>query len=270
MSQENLFKAINPVKFVLDHLEKNVRPDGREFNEFRATIINKDSISRAEGSALVKIGNTTVLCGIKAELAEPDNIDQNIGFIVPNIELSKLCSPKYRAIGVSVDSQVMSQTIFNIIVNSECIDPADLCIAKGKLVWVLYCDLVCLDDDGSVLDVAILALSTALKSLKLPKVDFDIDTKVIKVNDKIRSPLKLKCLPVASSFIIFENDYLLVDPSSDEENIADTTVTVSTSDGKINYIHQPGGNSIEPAKFDNIVRQAINREKYIKSLLDSI
>jgi exosome complex component RRP43 len=246
-----------------------VRPDGREFLEFRATIINKDSITRAEGSALVKIGNTTVICGIKAELAEPDNLDQNIGFLIPNIELSKLCSPKYRAIGVSVDSQVMSQTLFNIMVNSECLDPADLCIAKGKLVWVLYCDLVCLDDDGSVLDVAVLALSTALKSLKLPKVDYDVDTKVIKVDDTIKSPLKLKCLPVASTFILFEGN-LLADPSADEENIADTTITVSTCDGKINYLHQPGGNPLEPAKFDHLMKQALNREKYIKSLLNSI
>lgn len=260
---------INPVKFLRNHLEKSIRNDGRNLKEFRSTIINKESISKAEGSALVKIGNTTVVCGIKAELAEPDNLDQNIGFIVPNIDLTKMCSPKYRAIGVSVDAQVMSQALFNIIINSECIDPSDLCIAKGKLVWVLYCDLVCLDDDGSVLDVAVLALTTALKSLKLPKVEYDVDTKIIKVNDKQKSSLKLKCLPVASTFIMFEN-YLLADPSADEELLADTTITISTCDSKFNYIHQPGGNSLDPAKFDRIIKHATNRENYIKQLLNSI
>jgi exosome complex component RRP43 len=54
--------------------------------EFRSTIINKNCISKAEGSALVKVGNTTVICGIKAELVEPENTDPNIGYIVPNIE----------------------------------------------------------------------------------------------------------------------------------------------------------------------------------------
>lgn len=74
------------MKYLRNHLEKNVRPDGRDLLEFRSTIINKNCISKAEGSALVKIGNTTVICGVKAELVEPDNTDPNIGFIVPNIE----------------------------------------------------------------------------------------------------------------------------------------------------------------------------------------
>lgn len=247
-----------------------MRPDGRELLEFRSTIIHKNCLSKAEGSALVKVGNTTVICGIKAELAEPDNSDPNIGFIVPNIDLSKLCSSKYRAMGVSVDGQILSQTLFNIIVNSECIDPADLCIAKRKLAWVLYCDLVCLDDDGSVLDVAVIALVTALRSVKLPKVDYDIDTKVIKVDDEDRTPLKLKCLPITSTFKVFENKYLVVDPTSDEESIGDTTITISTCDENFNYIYQPGGNSLEPTQFNAAVKQAVSREKYIKSLINLI
>lgn len=184
--------------------------------------------------------------------------------------MTKLCSPKHRAMGVSLDSQVLNQTLFNIIHNSECIDPSDLCIAKGKLAWVLYCDLVCLDDDGSVLDVAVLALMAALKSLQLPKIDYDLDTKVIKANDKAKSHLNLKCLPVATTFITFEQKYLLADPTSDEESIADTSVTIATCDGQLSYVHQHGGNPIEPKQFDSLVKQANNREKYIKSLLHNI
>lgn len=245
-----------------------MRPDGRELLEFRSTIINKSCISKAEGSALVKIGNTTVICGVKAELAEPCNTDASIGFIVPNIELSKLCSPKYRAMSLPVDAQILSQTLFNIIINSECLDPADLCISKGKLAWVLYCDLICLDDDGSVLDVAVIALMTALKSVRLPKIDYDVDTKVITVKEEEKIPLNLKCLPVASTFMIFEKKYLLVDPTADEESICDTTVTISTCDGKFNYIYQPGGNALESSQFDAAIKQALNREKYIKSLIN--
>lgn len=59
-------RAINPVKYLRNFIEQQVRSDGRELLEFRPTIINKDSISKAEGSALVKIGSTTVICGIKA------------------------------------------------------------------------------------------------------------------------------------------------------------------------------------------------------------
>lgn len=60
------FRAINPVKYQRNYLENSVRSDGRELFEFRPTVINRDTISTAEGSALVKIGATTVICGIKA------------------------------------------------------------------------------------------------------------------------------------------------------------------------------------------------------------
>lgn len=217
----------------------------------------------------MKIGNTTVICGVKAELAEPNNTDPSIGFLVPNIELSKLCSPKYRAIGSSVDAQILSQALFNIIINSECLDPADLCISKGKLTWVLYCDLICLDDDGSILDVAVVSLMTALKTVRLPKIDYDADTKLIKVrDDEEKIPLNLKCLPVASTFMIFEKKYLLADPVADEESICDTSVTISTCDGKFNYIYQPGGTALEPTQFDAAIKQALNREKYVNSLIN--
>jgi exosome complex RNA-binding protein Rrp42 (RNase PH superfamily) len=45
---------------------KGVRPDGRGLQKFRPISINVDSIKTAEGSAIVKIGNTVVVCGIKA------------------------------------------------------------------------------------------------------------------------------------------------------------------------------------------------------------
>jgi len=270
MSQEELYKAINPVKYLRNFVEKSVRSDGRELLEFRPTIINRDSISKAEGSALVKIGSTTVICGIKAELAEPDNAEPSCGFIVPNIDMTKLCSPKHRAMGVSIDSQILNQTLFNTINNSGCVDLTELCIANGKLAWVLYCDLVCLDDDGAVLDVAVLALIAALKSLQLPKVLYDSDTKVIKVDVEIKHGLNLKCLPVTTTFITFEQKYLLADPTADEESIAGTIITISTCDGQLCYVYQPGGNSLEPQQFETLIKQATTREKYVKQLLNNI
>jgi exosome complex component RRP43 len=45
---------------------QDVRPDGRSLQTFRPVSINVGSIKTAEGSAIVKIGNTMVVCGIKA------------------------------------------------------------------------------------------------------------------------------------------------------------------------------------------------------------
>lgn len=196
-------------------------------------------------------------------------MEPDLGFVIPNIELSKLCSPKYRAVGFPVDAQILNQTIFNIFLNSECVDFSDLCISKGKLAWVLYCDLVCLDDDGSVLDVAVVALMAALKSLKLPKVEYDVDTKQIKVDEKVQNRLHLKSLPIASTFSIFEAKYLLADPTSEEEEISDT-ITVSISESELSYVHKSGGVVLDPKYLETVVRQAISREKYIKALINNL
>lgn len=59
-------RIIHPVKYYRDFLNNDIRPDGRQLNTFRPVIINVDSIGTADGSAIVKIGNTTVVCGIKA------------------------------------------------------------------------------------------------------------------------------------------------------------------------------------------------------------
>lgn len=169
-----------------------------------------------------------------------------------------------------MDSQILNQTIFNIVSNSECLDLTDLCIEKGKLAWVLYCDLVCLDDDGSVLDVAIVALMAALKSLELPQVRYDKDTKVIEVNEKEKKPITLKCLPIATSFMTFEQKYLLVDPTDEEHSLADSTLTISTCEGQLSYVYQPGGSPVESKQFEKCVKIAHRREMYIKSLLQNI
>lgn len=59
-------RVIHPVKYYRDFLNHDLRPDGRELDQFRPVVINVDSIGTADGSSIVKIGNTTVVCGIKA------------------------------------------------------------------------------------------------------------------------------------------------------------------------------------------------------------
>lgn len=59
-------RLIHPVKFYRNYIAHEVRPDGREFESFRPIRINAKSIGTADGSAIVKLGSTTVICGIKA------------------------------------------------------------------------------------------------------------------------------------------------------------------------------------------------------------
>ena len=55
--------------------EKNV-----EFDQAKC-VESAGSISTADGSALVRLGATTVVCGVKAETAEPELDREGEGFL---------------------------------------------------------------------------------------------------------------------------------------------------------------------------------------------
>lgn len=167
-----------------------------------------------------------MVCGIKAELAKPKASEPENGFIIPNIELSPLCSPKFRPGAPTEEAQVCAKALSDLIENSRCLNLAELCVAKEKLVWTLYCDLVCFDHDGCILDAAIIALVAALKTrklillpdcfphcyniltnislVKLPLIEYDYDTNLYKVNEDVRNYISVRTLPVASSFMVFD------------------------------------------------------------------
>ncbi|EIE82547.1 hypothetical protein RO3G_07252 [Rhizopus delemar RA 99-880] len=60
---------------------------------------------------MVRLGGTTVVCGIKAEVSEPKVDTPNQGFLVPNVELPPLCSSKFKAGPPSEKAQVLSEFI---------------------------------------------------------------------------------------------------------------------------------------------------------------
>ncbi|EEB87885.1 hypothetical protein MPER_14569 [Moniliophthora perniciosa FA553] len=74
------------------------------------------SISTANGSALVRMGNTTVVCGVKAEIAEPELDKPNDGFLVPNIDLPAICSSKFKPGPPSEEAQVISERLNDALV----------------------------------------------------------------------------------------------------------------------------------------------------------
>ncbi len=56
---------------IIELLREGKRIDGRSFEDYRDLEIKVNVIEKAEGSAWVRLGDTQVLVGIKAELGEP-------------------------------------------------------------------------------------------------------------------------------------------------------------------------------------------------------
>ncbi|KAG1445565.1 hypothetical protein G6F56_009868 [Rhizopus delemar] len=165
-SNFEIFSKIQPHEYLKKYLNEKVRPDGRVLEQFRKTMITKNTISTANASAMVRLGGTTVVCGIKAEVCEPKVDTPNQGYLVPNVELSPLCSSKFKSGPPSEKAQVISEFIHQLFSKSNVFPLESLCIEEGKAVWVLYADIVCLNYDGNVLDAGLLSLTTALKDCK--------------------------------------------------------------------------------------------------------
>ncbi|KAK3099647.1 hypothetical protein FSP39_007478 [Pinctada imbricata] len=262
------FKIARPLEFYEKFIQQEVRPDGRELGEFRSTVCNLSCITTANGSALIKIGNTTIICGIKAELASPASEEPCKGFIIPNLELSPMCSSRFRSGPPGEQAQVASQFLADVIKNSKCVDLETLCVESGKLVWVLHCDLICLDYDGNITDASILALIAALQTTKLPKVKLNEDTDKFETFESDLVSLALLSHPVSTTFSILGDQILIVDPTSEEESLSMGTITIVALVDKICMVYKPGGNPIASEQLPTLFERAIERGKEVRSLVD--
>ncbi|THV03522.1 hypothetical protein K435DRAFT_827094 [Dendrothele bispora CBS 962.96] len=258
-----IFQRLHPRTYLERFLAEGVRPDGRDLDEWRSIELNVGSISTANGSALVKLGQTTIVCGVKAEIAEPELDCEEEGFLVPNIDLPALCSPKFKPGPPSEEAQVLSERLNQTLFEgpSSIISRKSLCIEPGKAVWTLYIDATVINYDGNAFDAAVLAMVCALRNSTLPYATYNPETNrtiCTRPNTNPDKPaMHLKQLmdegnlkqPMAFSFGVVhysspETDprpLILPDPTSFEEPLLETTLTVVlNSTGQLVNVEQIG------------------------------
>lgn len=266
-SMAKQYRSLHPTKFYRDYLSHDIRPDGREFTKFRPVIINSGSIGTADGSAITKVGDTTVICGIKLELCKPKAETPNEGFLIPNIELHPICSSRFRPGPPSDQAQINSKALYDILNDAKCIDLKDLCIEPDKLVWCLYADIVCLDHNGCVLDASVLALVAALKTVKLPVVKYDatLDHKDI-LKEKV--PLRINSTFISTTYAIFEGN-ILTDPTAEEESLCTGIVTVVIAENEVCTILKPGGTPLKEEQLLQCIKQSMEQSRLLEGLIEA-
>ena len=82
-------------EFIVKLAQDGKRADGRKFDEFRGIEIETGVVSKAEGSARVKIGNTQVIAGIKMDIGEPYSDSPESGVMTTAAELIPLAVIKF-------------------------------------------------------------------------------------------------------------------------------------------------------------------------------
>ncbi|KAI9451484.1 ribosomal protein S5 domain 2-type protein [Russula earlei] len=220
------FQRLDPRAYLERFLAEQFRPDGRVPNEWRDLHVHVASISTADGSALVRLGDTTVVCGVKAEIAEPVLERPTQGFLVPNIDLPAMCAPRFKPGPPSEEAQVLSDRLASTLTAAGILPLSELCIHPERAAWVLYVDATCISYDGNVFDAALIAMVAALKNTTLPKATYNEETGLTTCTRKIRTPLPLRRLPASYSFGVFDGTTVLADPTAFEEPLLETSISI--------------------------------------------
>ncbi len=254
MSVTNVISEIKK-DFIYNLLLKGERIDGRTFDQYREISIQRDVIRKAEGSALVKIGSSQVLVGVKMQPGEPFPDTPNKGVIITNAELVPLASPSFEPGPPNEMGIELARVVDRGVRESKAVDLEALCIVPGKQVWIIFIDVHILDDCGNILDAASLGAIAALLSTKVPAARYGLGEDYV---------LPIRDIPIATTAIEF-NDVLMFDPGVDEEAIANTRLTIiSTVDGNICGSQKSGTGMLKPEQIYRIIDIACEKAKEIR------
>lgn len=242
------FAKLSPHPYLLANLEPSdestapARSNGRAPRAARPPTVNNSSLTHANGSSLVRCGDTTVICGVRAETILTSDIPnfrpsnrktelKDYDLLVPNLELATGCSPQFLpGQPPTTLAQTLSTRVYSLLHASQLVSPDDLRIwytsplddeddamaggdeedeyAAGdnkKLVayWVLYIDMFFISFDGNPFDAAWAAAVAALRNTKLPKARWDPDSERIVCSRDDPVPLTINGMPIASTAAIF-------------------------------------------------------------------
>ena len=159
------FAKLAPHAFLhaqLTSSENPTRPSGRKQTQSRTATVHTGSLSHANGSAVIRVGDTATVCGIRAEvllarditdyqprreaarrsavgnngderqakrrkLREDSNDIAHLNLLVPNLELATGCSPAHMPGGPpSALAQTLSQRLLTLLHMSRLVDMDEL------------------------------------------------------------------------------------------------------------------------------------------------
>ena len=208
-------------------LAKNLRVDGtRDLETPRNVKIEVGVIERAEGSALVKLGRTQVLAGVKMDVGTPFRDTPNQGVLTVHAEFVPLASPTFEPGPPDENAVELARVIDRSLREVGAIDLESLVIREGERVWIVWVDLYIIDHDGNLFDASMLATMAALLNTRMPEYEELESGEIVLRRDKRSKPLKINHR-VATVTLANIDGYILVDPDYEEEIVADSGLVIA-------------------------------------------
>jgi exosome complex component RRP42 len=250
------YTIYNSQKEYINSLVKdNLREDKRKFDEYRNISVEVNTLSQANGSARVKLGNTEVIVGVKLSVGTPFPDSEAEGILIVNAELSPLASDKFETGPPSPAAIELSRVIDRAIRESGTIDTSKLCIKAKEKVWIVFVDIYPINDDGNLFDAGLIGAIVALKNAKLPK--YDIKEEKVDHRELTKNKLPIVDEPILCTFAKIGGE-LLIDPTSREEEVMSCRLSVAINKKGNVCDMQKGG---EGTLNDTEIMEMIDRAK---------
>lgn len=249
---------------IVNLLGSNRRLDGRGKNEFREIKIETGVVQKANGSAIVHLGKTKVICGVKAQLGTPWPDTPNKGSLAVGFETSPLSAPEYRVGPPQPDAIEIARVTDRIIRESGVVDLENLCIIEGEKIWTLNIDLYAMDDYGNLFDASAIAAFAAIATATIPEINVDENGEV-ETLETTRS-LKLGAFPISITTYKID-DHHVVDAELREEQIAETRVTFGLTDAFIVSGQKGGFGAFKSDEVTDILKQSIKIASEIRETI---
>lgn len=271
MADTNLISQVEK-EHIVSLLDHGKRTDGRAFDEYRKITIIPGYVQKAEGSAIVKIGRTKVIAGVKAQIGTPFPDTPNQGVVTATVELVPIASPIFESGPPRGRAIELARVSDRAIRESKAVNNDSLVIIPGKKVWILFIDIYVLDQDGNLFDACEIAAVSALMNARIPETKIVTDENGNEDVELLETtqPLKLDCIPISCTFGKI-GKHIIVDPILKEEGIEDARITFAfRDDGKICATQKGEGGTFSIDEIKKCIDIASERTKEIRSNLDKI
>jgi exosome complex component RRP42 len=247
--------------------EKGLRADGRSIHAPRSITIKTGVLDKAEGSAQVSLGNTQVLVGVKVELGQPFKDTPNQGVLVVHAENVPLASPIFEPGPPDENAIELARVIDRSLREVKAVDLESLVIRVGEKAWNLWVDVYVLDHDGNLFDASMLAAMAALATTRIPDYEETETGEIVVKREGAYRQLKINCM-VTTVTLAKIGDYLVVDPTFEEEVIADYRLVLSFDDKlRIVGAQKTGPGGMKVGELREAIRIGKNvAQVYLKTL----
>lgn len=244
--------------FIIHGIQENLRCDGRSCLEYRDIELETGVVSNCSGSAHVRLANTDILVGIKAQLETPDPGSTEQGRIEFFVDCTANADPEFEGRGGEDIAAEISSALAQAYRSPKCLDLRSLAVVPGQQVWVLYVDILILECGGSLVDAVSVAVKAALYDLKIPKVSVTVDENGDPEVEVSGDPFDVEKLSIENvpCFITLSKvgQQFILDATQEEQACAVGSLALAvTASGKIAALFKAGTGSLHPENVMDVI-----------------